>query len=300
MKNADQGSCRREFAESGERRCVACAIVLLMTVFGGTQLLLAQHSMDDWGSAGRQDESQDAQPGGGGSLASSDDRKHWSAEPRCFDQGSSIPDRSESRSWVLMSPDGRYKAYAVNEAFDERAATGEISACRSTTKLFVTGPESEEAKPVLVVEPTESASGNGIELVDWSHDGHRLVVIEFSLPWASDNFGIRPRVYDADSGKMSDENLFCETFRQLAGRYCDGVFDPIGFTPEGKAVVTVYPDLNEEQALEKNSCVKGVETWELDLAATKMKRLPDDYKVERYGKRFVLKEPSLLSSSQAR
>lgn len=288
MKNADEVSRRRSLSECGTREDgLAGAIVLLMIVFGGTQLLLAQHNQGDPNSAARRGKSHVAQQrGGGGSLASADDRKHWIVEPSCFNDGSNnVPDRGVSRSWVLTSPDGRYKAYAINEAIAERSSDGELSGCKSTSRLFVTAPGSEQVKPVLVVEPVEGASGNSIELVDWSRDGHRLVVIEGFGQWASDAGGTVVRVYDADSDKVSDEHLFYEASRRFVGRECVGTFDPIGFSPHGKVVVTAYPGLDEEQILQDDSCVKKMEIWELDLATAKLQRLRNDYKVQRYGKR---------------
>lgn len=76
--------------------------------------------------------------------ASSDTNENWRAEPSCFDQATGMVGRAPvSRTWVLMSPDGLYRAYAVNEAVATRSVDGEISGCRSMSKLFVTGPARE-------------------------------------------------------------------------------------------------------------------------------------------------------------
>jgi hypothetical protein len=180
MKNADQAGCRRPFRESG--RCwnswdkVAGWILLLAFVLGGTQVLLAQHGPGHGDSTTRAEKLQGVAQGHE-PITSTDERKHWSAEPGCFEQKRDIPDRTVSRSWTLLSPDGRYKAYAVNEAIAERS-NGEISGCKSTTKLFVSGPGSEGAKAVLTIEPAQYVNGNSVELVDWSPHGHLLLFTE--------------------------------------------------------------------------------------------------------------------------
>jgi hypothetical protein len=284
MQNVDQFCCRRSGSERGGRGTqFVGSIVLVVIVLGGTQLLFAQHGQDSRDGGARAQESKGV-PQGHEPVTSDEERKHWSAEPGCFEHAKDIPDQTVSRTWTLVSPDGLYKAYAVNEAVAERS-DGEISACKSTSKLFVAGPGSDEAKAVLVLEPTQDASGNGIELVDWSRDGHRLLVIEVTAQWASDAAGAVARIYDADSRKLSDDGLIDDAFGRVLGRKCVATFDPIGFSEDGKVVVRAYPDLDEEQILQVDSCVKTVEVWDLDLASHKLRRLPDQFRVRRYGKK---------------
>jgi hypothetical protein len=288
MKNADQASRRRRFRKPGG--CLdswdkfAGWMLLLAFVFGGTQVLPAQHSQDHRAASVHEEKSLTT-PLHDDSVASGLERKHWSAEPACFEKSGDKPDRSVSRSWTLASPDGLYAAYAENEAVAERSPNGEITGCKSTSKLFVSGPGSTEAKVVLVIEPTESDSGNSIELIDWSRGGHRLLVIEFLWPWASDAGGIAARVYDANSGKMTGQDLSYGAFQRLLGRQCAVIIDPIGFSSDGKVVVNAGSDLDEEPKLEKDSCLKKNEIWSLDPATAKLQRLPDRFKVRRYGKR---------------
>jgi hypothetical protein len=271
------------FRGCGRRRQFCCWVVAIAIVFGSTQMLFAQHGRDRRGANARPEKSQGV-PQSHEPVTSEEQRKHWSAAPGCFQQKSNIPDRTVSRSWTLQSPDGLYKAYAVNEATTERS-DGEISGCKSTTRLFVAGPGSDEAKAALTVEPLPDASGNSIEIVDWSREGHRLVVIEGPWAWASDAAGAEARIYNADSGKLADEGLFYDAFQQLLGRKCVATFDPIGFSSDGKVVARVHPDFDYEQTLEKDSCVKKVEVWDLELATQKLRRLPDRFRVRRYGVR---------------
>jgi hypothetical protein len=184
-----------------------------------------------------------------------------------------------------MSPDGRYGAYAVNEAVATRSADGEISGCKSTSRLFVTGPGREKAEAVLVMEPSEGASGNSIELIDWSPEGHRLLVMQGFWAWASDAGGVEARIYDADSGKLSSEDGFREAFQRHAGRDCVITYLPMGFSGAGKVVVSARPDVDEEGIVQKDSCVMKEGSWMVDPVGFGIRRVRDDFKVRKYGKK---------------
>src|ERR1700761_1939466 len=292
MKNADQAGCRRRFRKAGgyldSWDKVAGWLLQLAFVFGGTQVLLAEHSGEEQQAhqqARTRQEKPQTTPLHDDTAASAQERRHWSAAPGCFEPEKTVPDRMVSRSWTLMSPDGLYKAYAVNEAVIVRDSDGQISTCRSTTKLFVSGPGSVEAKAVLTLKPSEHITGNSIELIDWSREGHRLVVMQGVMVWASDAGGIEARVYDADAGKVSDENLAYASIEKVMGRGCSGSFEPIGFSPDGQVVVKAYPEFDEEMVMDKDSCVKNTQIWSLDPLTGKLTRLPDNYKLRRYGKR---------------
>jgi hypothetical protein len=103
--------------------------------------------------------------------------------------------------------------------------------------LFVTGPGHDKATAVLVMEPSEGASGNSIELIDWSPEGHLLLVTEGFWVWASDVGGIEARIYNADGRKLSGEGEFSGAFRRYVGRNCVANLLPMGFSAAGKAVV---------------------------------------------------------------
>jgi hypothetical protein len=283
MENVDQASCNNRFPEfGGRRRTLGGRIILLAFVLGGTIVLFAQHSQD---STTPQEQSKSARLGAE-RQASSDKNENWRAEPSCFDQATGMAGRAPvSRTWVLMSPDGLYGAYAVNEAVATRSADGEISGCKSTSKLFVTGPGREKAEAVLVMEPSEDASGNSIELIDWSPEGHRLLVMEGFWAWASDAGGTTVRIYDADSKKLSSESLVDEAFRKYVGRDCVAVFQAVGFSSSGKAIVTAEPyfDVGEDRPRE-DSCIQKKGLWLIDSAIPAISQLPDSYKIQRYGK----------------
>jgi hypothetical protein len=102
---------------------------------------------------------------------------------------------NSSRTSVLMSPDGLYRAYAESEAVASQAPNAASAECRNTSRLFVAGPKGENFRPVLVVEPLPEALGISIDLVDWSPDGHRLLLAQGFWQWGSDVGGKMARIY---------------------------------------------------------------------------------------------------------
>jgi len=280
MENAEQASWNNGFHEFyGRRLRLGGWIVLLAIVLGRTHVLLAQHRPD---STTPQQQARL----GAEQQVSSDKNESWRAEPSCFDQATGMAGRTPvSRTWVLMSPDGLYGAYAVNQAVATQSADGEISGCKSTSKLFVTRLGREKTEAVLVMEPSEDASGNSIELIDWSPEGHRLLVLEGFWAWASDAGGIEARIYDADGGKLSREGEFSEAFRRYAGRNCVAMLLPLGFSATGKAVVAARPHADEEGIVQEDSCVMKTGIWMVDPAGFGIRRVRDEFKVKKYGKK---------------
>jgi hypothetical protein len=285
MENPNKPSCDVRFAGFGEAiRIGGNWAIVLAIVLVGTQVLFAQHRQ---ASSAQQEKSslklagQNSEP-----RPSSNTNEHWKAEPSCFEDATEMAKRGPvTRTWVLMSPDGRYSAYAVNESIATREPDGEISGCRSTSRLFVTETGIEKAEAVLVMEASEDASGNSIELIDWSPKGHRLLVMEGFWPWASDAGGVEPRIYDADSGKLSSDGGFFQAFRRHMGRDCVSLLLPVGFSASGKAVVTASPYADDEGILKKDSCVRKAGVWMVDAVGFGIQRVRDDFKVQKYGKK---------------
>ena len=199
---------------------------------------------------------------------------------------------NRSRTSVLLSPDGLYRAYAESEAVPFRVPNSASAECRNTSKLFVWDSKSQKFRPVLVVEPSPEADGNGIALVDWSPNGHRLLLAQYFSHYGSEVSGMTLRVYDAESENLSRKFLVEEAFRKHLGKHCSGVFDPVGFSSSGKLVVTVEPllDLGEDKVVE-GSCVQKEGFWLVDIAIPAVSQLPDNYRVERYGK-VALESPA--------
>jgi hypothetical protein len=189
-----------------------------------------------------------------------------------------------SRTSVLMSPDGLYRAYAESEAVASQASNASAE-CQNTSKLFVAGPKSREFRSVLVVAPSPEALGNSIDLVDWSPNGHRLLLAQGVWQWGSDAGGMIVRIYDAESENLSREFLVDEAFSKHLGKNCAGVFHPIGFSSSGDVVVRTGPffDVGEDKPVE-DSCVQKEGFWLIDTVIPAVSQLPDDYRVEHYAK----------------
>jgi hypothetical protein len=151
--------------------------------------------------------------------------------------------------------------------------------------LFVAAHGHEKAEAVLVMEPSGAASGNSIELIDWSREGHRLLVAEGFWVWASDAGGIEARIYDADGRKLSREGEFSQAFRRYVGRDCVTYVLPMGFSAAGKAIVAARPNVDEEGAVLEDSCLTKTGIWAVDLESFAIARMRDEFKVKNYGKK---------------
>jgi WD40 repeat protein len=210
-----------------------------------------------------------------------------SAYASCYDEKSNwkFIGSNRSRTSVLISPDGRYRAYAESEAGPSQAAKAASDDCQNTSRLFVAGPKSPKFRQVLVVEPSPEARGNSIYLIDWSPNGHRLLLAQGFWQWGSDVGGMMVRIYDADSENLSREFFVNEAFSRYVGKNCAGVFHPVGFSSSGKVIVTAGPffDVGEDKPVE-DSCVQKEGFWLIDSVIPAVSQLPDNYKVQRYGK----------------
>ena len=154
---------------SGNWDKVAGWTLLLAFVFDGTQVLLAQHSQDNRAASVHEAQSLTT-PMHDDSVESGKERKHWSAEPACFEQSGDIPDRSVSRSWTLASPDGLYAAYAENEAVAERSLNGKINRMQKHVEIVCELPQFGRSKGCVGDRTYEKRL--------WKqHRTHRLVLV---------------------------------------------------------------------------------------------------------------------------
>ncbi len=179
---------------------------------------------------------------------------------------------------VLVSPDGKFQAYAENEAVAHLGAGAE---CVSTAKLFVKGPGEKEFRLVYLQEPDLYELISQIDLVDWSPDSHHLLAELFLGQWGSDSGGFSPLLYNAWNGVFSPENFVSTAFSIHIGHDCPYVNKALGFAPDGGVVLRVQPDYDEEGIMDPASCVKKEGLWLLKNSLTP---LADTYKVQRYGR----------------
>jgi dipeptidyl aminopeptidase/acylaminoacyl peptidase len=203
----------------------------------------------------------------------------------CYDESTGeLTGSHRSRTSVLISPDGHYRAYVESESVASRTANAESEECGNTSKLFVAA-KSQSFRAVLVIRPLRERHGNGIDVVDWSPTGHRLLLTESVWEWGSDVGETVVRTYDADSGSLSSGSGVAEGFRTYVGKACAAIFQAVGFSPSGRAVVTAEPYFDYgEDSPSQDSCVQKKGFWLIDFAIPAVHQLPDDYKVEHYGK----------------
>jgi hypothetical protein len=206
----------------------------------------------------------------------------------CFDatNGKYLGSRT-ARTETLVSPDGRFHAYAESEAAGSEVEVG-FPTCTNTSRLFVAGPDNQ-FRVVLAVEPVPDRHGNSIALVDWSPVGHRLLVAEGIWEWASEVGETDVRTYDADTGVVSTKKILADAFSKHFARLCAAVFEAQGFSADSKVIVIAKPwfDFGEE-APSKSSCSDKAGTWSIDFASGAIKRAEDNYKVVHRAKALAV------------
>jgi hypothetical protein len=211
--------------------------------------------------------------------------KPLSANASCYDDaatGKLVGSRT-SRTSVLVSPDGRFQAYAESDAVAPGLANR--PECSNTSRLLVAGRDSRKFQIVLTIETSPESLGNGIDLIDWSPKGHRLLLAQGSWQYFSDVGETRVRIYDADSGSLSSGSIVDEAFSRYVRKTCAGIFQPVGFSSSGKIIVTAAPffEVGEDKPA-GDSCVQKKGFWLIDSAIPTLSQLPDNYRVERYAK----------------
>jgi len=210
--------------------------------------------------------------------------KSLSANASCYDvaTGKLVGSRT-SRTSVLVSPDGSFRAYAESDAV--AAGLANRPECSNTSRLFVAGRDSRKFYAVLTIKPSPESLGNSIDLTDWSPKGHRLLLAQGFWQYGSDVGGTRVRIYDADSDNLSSESLMDEAFSRYVGKTCAAIFQPLGFSRNGSAVVRAEPyfGYGEDKAAE-DSCVQKQGFWLVDFAIPTVRQLADSYEPRHYGK----------------
>jgi len=189
----------------------------------------------------------------------------------------------KARTSVLVSPDGKFRAYAESEAAASTTNDGTAPECQNSSKLYVAGAASQEFHVVLELKPDSETLGNSIDLIDWSPRGHRLLVAEGTWQWGSDAGALVARIYDAEAGALSVDGLVEDAFRRRFGKGCVGVFHPVGFSPDGGAIIKAGPyfDVGEDQPL-KESCISKTGLWLVEPLTRTVHLLPPQYKFHRY------------------
>ena len=207
----------------------------------------------------------------------------------CYDEESGkLVGPAKRRTFVLQSPDVRYRAYAETTAVTHKRKNGQgddYVECENKTGLFVADARNDNFKQVVSVLPRADFSGNSIRLIDWSREGHQLLIGEGLWGYGSDFGGTVILVYDADSRTLSSESLVDEAFRKHAGTECIGVYQPVGFSKDGGIIVKAGPYFDEgEEQPRTESCMSKESIWLIGPAQDAIRQLPDDYMPKHYGK----------------
>jgi len=188
------------------------------------------------------------------------------------------------RSDVMVSPDGKRKAYAEVEAknFRGQGAPGAPS-CVNNSRLLVSS-DAGEYKIVFLQEATDAESGNSLRLVDWSADGRRLLV-ELAQ-WAYEGVGVArsPLVYDANYGLFRQPELL-HVFNKQFGTECSLEVHVAGFSADGKVVIETQPlTPEEEEVLGLQTCSKKKAAWALNITNETLTPVADAAKLPHNAK----------------
>jgi len=202
----------------------------------------------------------------------------------CYDEatGKIVGSRAQ-RTSTLVSRDGRFRAYAETRAVV--SSSPGISECSNTSEVFVAPGENGTFRVVMSIRPTPERLLNDIALVDWSPQGHRLLLSAGYWQDGSELGEAHPQVYDADSGALSGLLLPDEIFSRLVGRSCAAKFEPLGFSPNGEVVVRTLPwfEFGEDQP-SADSCFKKPGLWMIGFTTGNLQPLKATYRSHRYGK----------------
>ena len=190
------------------------------------------------------------------------------------------------RTELFVSPDGKHRAYAENEAhalYPQRPAGYSGPLCVNSSRLFVAN-ESPDYKIVFLQEPSDIEAGNSLRPVDWSADSRRLL-LELA-EWQYEAPGVTRSIviYDARNGTFQQPD-FPRIFHKLFERECSLDIRVSGFTAEGKIVFDSEPlTPEEEEVFAVPSCSRKKETYEMDRTTETIVSVPTAPKLQRNAK----------------
>jgi len=186
------------------------------------------------------------------------------------------------RSDVLVSPDGKRRAYAEVEAtalYPERPAGYSGPLCVNHSRLFV-ADQAQDFKLVFLQEATDMENGNSLRLVDWSSDSRRLLV-ELA-DWHYEQPGISRNILIYDTRYTTFQQP--ELIPALAKAYahdCSFNIRVAGFNPAGKIVLEADPLSPEEEEVQGiSSCARKKSWFEMDRSTEILVSIPEPPKLE--------------------
>ena len=185
---------------------------------------------------------------------------------------------------IMLSPDGRYEAYAENAA----VANGPLGQCANTAKLFVKRSDDKKFQLAYQQDPSEYELLNDIKLIDWSPNS-RYLLAELAVGQYGSDFGwSTPILYDAKINGVTPADWLDAVFHSYFGYECYSVIEALGFARSGNVVLRIRPahDIAEGD-LEPDSCVKEDQLLLLNPATRAIKSLTGKYTPQRYGRRLA-------------
>lgn len=182
---------------------------------------------------------------------------------------------------IYISPDGKRRAYTQVVA---KAVAGQLNPerafrmCANNSRLFV-GADADSFDLVFLQEATDTETGDSLRIIDWSSDGHRLL-LELAQ-WQYDSPGITrmPLVYQAELGVFQQPDLSRAFHKQFAID-CSLDVHVAGFSADGKIVIETAPlTPEEEEVLAIPSCARKKSQWVLSVSSESIVQLPESAKI---------------------
>jgi hypothetical protein len=210
-----------------------------------------------------------------------------STDPELVTCGDKPPLASRTvRGNLLVSPDGRHRAYVEVEAtalYPQRAAGYTGPLCVNNSRLFVAA-ETEEFKLRFLQEPGDVENGNSLRVLDWSADSRRLLaeLAEWQYEQPGTTRGVL--IYDSRYGTFQQPDLG-HALAKAYGRDCSFNFRVLGFGAQGAIVLEAQPLSPEEEEISGlSSCAKKRTFFSLDRTTETMVSVPELPKVQHNAK----------------
>jgi len=196
------------------------------------------------------------------------------------DCGDSTPRARVVRSPALVSPDGRYRAYAQVETrvIRETKKDTELAECANRSRLFVGSSPGRVLPQVYEEEPTYWMRGNGIRLVDWSADSRYLLVELWRWQYYSDTIGTWILVYDREKELFLSPDLN-DLFSRMRQRECWLNIKLLGFASDNRVASEA-----EDEMMLGSTCLEKKSRWLVEPMGGYLMPIPKDYKLSSYGK----------------
>jgi len=183
------------------------------------------------------------------------------------------------RSDVFTSPDGKRRAYTQVSATPIRPSPERtLPRCINNSRLFVANGGGE-FEVVFLQEPSDTETGNALQVVDWSSDGRRLLLELAQWQYESPGVTRAPVIYQADYGVFQQPDL-ASSFRKEFGLECSLRVHVVGFSSENQVVIETEPLApEEEEVLAVPSCSRKKSQWVLNVAGESLRPLPETAKI---------------------